>query len=144
LERVQQRREEIERERAPLAVLVLAGDKLSFAVVVIMFVVMYMVVRIVGMVLIFWVRMCIFMTMRRFRQRERVCGVSLAALYDQVGKIADGGAEHHFDAAHGENGDGLLRPRHFREQEDEERLVAGRDKHGKERPERDVLPLIQL
>lgn len=84
------------------------------------------------------------MTMRRFRQRERICGVSLAALYDQVGKIADGGAEHQFDAAHGENGDGLLRPRHFREQENEERLVAGRDKHGKERPERDVLPLIQL
>ena len=56
-----------------------------------------------------------------------------AAPADEIGGIPDARSEHKFDAAHGEDGNELVRPAHFRYDHDEKCFVAGSDEHGKQR-----------
>ena len=65
-------------------------------------------------------------------------------MFDNQGEIADGDAQHELRAAQRKKGDRLIRPPHIGEEQDEQRLVARRDKDGEKRSERDVLPLVQL
>ena len=137
--------------------LVLAGDEFALAVIMTVIAVVIAVKDMVfagmGMAVIVMVMrmpamsgmgMAMFVSVHIFRHRKRICRVSPFPPCDEVRKIPDPGAENELDPAHREDRERLFRPGHIGEEQDEESLVAGRDKDGEKRSERDVLPLVQL
>ena len=75
---------------------------------------------------------------------QRADMVAPFSVRKEIDELADPRAERKFYAAHGEDGDELIEPRHIGDEHDEERLVARGDEHGEQRAERDVPALVQL